>query len=149
MLNVKLKVIGGDFGSDEIDLALPATLGRGRDVCVNLSHPLVSRRHCELVESDGRVLVRDLDSLNGTFVGSEQVREAALNPGDLLTVGTVTFRAVYEAEHQEIAEAIPVADTQGDTCRTRKSRDSDTIRLDPAQVPGCPSPRGGNRVSSP
>ncbi len=62
---------------------------------MNLTHPLVSRRHCELVEKDGHVLVRDLQSLNGTFVGSDRIEEAILWPGDLLTVGTVTFRAMY------------------------------------------------------
>ena len=43
-------------------------------------------------------MVRDLGSLNGTFVNNERITESALGPGELLTVGTVTFRAVYEAE---------------------------------------------------
>ena len=111
-MNVRLKVIGGDAGRAEIDLSLPATLGRGRDVSVNLSHPLVSRRHCELVEEDGQLVVRDLGSLNGTFVGSEQVDQATLAPGDLLTVGTVTFRAVYESDVQQ---AYPLVDASSDT----------------------------------
>ncbi len=63
---------------------------------VPLPHPLVSRRHCEIVENDGRLLVRDLNSLNGTFIGEERISEAILSPGSLLTVGTVTFRAVYD-----------------------------------------------------
>ena len=40
-------------------------------------------------------MVRDLGSLNGTFIGSERVTEALLPAGGLLTVGTVTFRALY------------------------------------------------------
>ena len=40
-------------------------------------------------------MVRDLGSTNGTFVGSEKVVESVLGPGELLTIGTVTFRALY------------------------------------------------------
>ena len=97
MMNAKLLVVGGEIGSQEIPLALPAVIGRGRDVSVNLSHPLVSRRHCQLADQDGWLVVRDLHSLNGTFVGSERIEEAYLRPGELLTVGTVTFRAQYDA----------------------------------------------------
>ena len=95
MEKVKLIVVGGNTEASELDLALPAVFGRGREASVTLPHPLVSRRHCELFEKDGQLVVRDLGSLNGTFVGSERVNEAELMPGQLLTVGTVTFRAIY------------------------------------------------------
>ena len=94
-MKAKLVIVGGAAKTNDIELELPAVLGRGRDVSVPLPHPLVSRKHCEIVEQDGRLLVRDLDSLNGTFVGEARVSEAVLPPGGLLTVGTVTFRAVY------------------------------------------------------
>ena len=95
MEQVKLLVVGGQTESPEIELTLPAVFGRGREASVTLPHPLVSRRHCELFERNGEVIVRDLGSLNGTFVGSERVTESVLHPGELLTVGTVTFRAIY------------------------------------------------------
>ena len=93
MLKIELTVVGGELESRDVSLQLPATIGRGGDVDLKLAHPLVSRRHCELLESDGSVVVRDLGSLNGTFIGSERIEEAPLAPGELLTVGTVTFRA--------------------------------------------------------
>ena len=96
MIQAKLLVIGGEAEAEEITLQLPATVGRSRDATINLSHPLVSRQHCELFEVNGRLMVRDLESLNGTFVGSQRISESVLQPGDLLTVGTVTFRALYE-----------------------------------------------------
>lgn len=96
-LNVKLVVVGGEVKTTEITLKLPSTIGRGRGTAVVLPHPLVSRNHCELYEADGKLMVRDLGSLNGTFVNNERITEAPaqLAPGELLTVGTVTFRAVY------------------------------------------------------
>jgi pSer/pThr/pTyr-binding forkhead associated (FHA) protein len=99
-LHAKLLVVGGDVKATEIALKLPATIGRGRDAAIVLPHPLVSRRHCELYEAAGQLMVRDLGSLNGTFVNSERVTESPLPAGELLTIGTVTFRAVYEANER-------------------------------------------------
>ena len=97
-MDVKLVVVGGDVKTTEIKLKLPSTIGRGRGTSIVLPHPLISRQHCELYEAGGRLMVRDLGSLNGTFVNNQRITESAIAPGELLTVGTVTFRAVYEAE---------------------------------------------------
>src|SRR3954451_8992403 len=96
--NVKLVVVSGEVKTKELTIKLPSTIGRGRDTAVILPHPLVSRNHCELYEADGQLMVRDLGSLNGTFVNNERITESVLAPGELLTVGTVTFRAVYDLE---------------------------------------------------
>src|SRR5262245_54934060 len=96
-LNAKLVVVGGDVKTTEIKLKLPSTIGRGRGTSIVLPHPLVSRQHCELYEVDGQLMVRDLGSLNGTFVNNQKITESPLAPGELLTVGTVTFRAVYDS----------------------------------------------------
>jgi pSer/pThr/pTyr-binding forkhead associated (FHA) protein len=99
-LNAKLVVVGGDVKTTEIKLKLPSTIGRGRGTAIVLPHPLVSRQHCELFEADGQLMVRDLGSLNGTFVNNQRVTESPIPPGELLTIGTVTFRAVYELAGQ-------------------------------------------------
>jgi hypothetical protein len=99
-LSVKLVVVGGEVKTAEIKLRLPSTIGRGRGATIMLPHPLVSRTHCELFESEGRLMVRDLGSLNGTFINNQRVTEAPLPAGELLTVGTVTFRAVYETDEE-------------------------------------------------
>jgi hypothetical protein len=94
-MKAKLVLVGGDMSMDEIELRLPAILGRGQNSTVSLPYPLVSRRHCEIVEENNKLVVRDLGSLNGTFVGCQRVSRSELNHGDLLTVGTLTFRAIY------------------------------------------------------
>jgi FHA domain-containing protein len=95
-LTAKLVVVGGDAKTTEVELRLPSTIGRAKGLAVVLPHPLVSRQHCEIYEAEGQLMVRDLGSLNGTFVNNERISDAPLPPGELLTVGTVTFRAVYE-----------------------------------------------------
>ncbi len=88
-------------GHDETIVALdklPLTMGRGREVGLTLASPLVSRQHCELYEADGQICVRDLDSLNGTFVGEEQVSDTVLSTGDILTVGAAVFEVVLDGD---------------------------------------------------
>jgi len=46
-----------------------------------------------------------MGSLNGTFVNDERITEAILPPGDLLRLGTVTFRAAYDPPMGEPPEA--------------------------------------------
>lgn len=98
MLSAKLVVVGGDAKKKEVNLRLPTIIGRGREgVSLTLPHKLVSRKHTELFERDGKLFVKDLGSLNGTFVNNQRIEaEQLLEPNQLLTLGNVTFRAVYE-----------------------------------------------------
>ena len=123
MLNAKLVVVGGAPEGDEFQLQLPCVLGRSKSASLPLPHPLVSRQHCELLEKEGQLVVRDLGSTNGTFVGSERVEECAIQDGDLLTVGTVTFRAVFSTHPFPAAapssEAVVEQDSRETTTTTR------------------------------
>lgn len=98
MLKAKLVVVGGDAKAKEVSLKLPTVIGRGKEVTLTLPHALVSRKHSEIFEKDGWLFVKDLGSLNGTYVNNRRIKEAQkLPPDHLLTLGNVTFRAVYEA----------------------------------------------------
>jgi pSer/pThr/pTyr-binding forkhead associated (FHA) protein len=94
-----LVVVNGEAKSRRFELELPAVIGRSRATDVTLGHPLVSRRHCEVFESEGSLMLRDLGSLNGTFVGESRLAEQPMliEPGQKFTVGPVTFRAEYRA----------------------------------------------------
>jgi len=118
MLNAKLMVVGGDAKQTEVQLRLPTIIGRGREASLTLPHPLVSRRHTEIFEQDGRLMVRDLGSLNGTFVNNRRIKnDQVLEPNQLLTLGNVTFRAIYdvadlsEGESPVASQSIEVSDS--------------------------------------
>jgi predicted component of type VI protein secretion system len=130
-LNAKLVVVGGDVKTTEIALRLPSTIGRGRGTTIVLPHPLVSRQHCELYESGGQLMVRDLGSLNGTFVNNQRITESPLPPGELLTIGTVTFRAVYEASDEAPRGASPAK-------AAAAGRADKTIKVDKDQTATAP-----------
>jgi hypothetical protein len=95
-MEAKLLVTSGNTNKRWVALRLPTVLGRGREAGLTVPHPLVSRRHCELFEHDGLLMVRDLKSLNGTMVGGRRISLAPLPPGAEFTVGPLTFQADYE-----------------------------------------------------
>src|SRR3954464_3916146 len=133
-LNVKLVVVGGEVKTTELTLKLPSTIGRGRGTAVILPHPLVSRNHCELYEADGKLMIRDLGSLNGTFVNNERITESPLAPGELLTVGTVTFRAVYGADGKpgDNSKTMSLPKSSDKTVKVNKAG---TVQAKPKQKP--------------
>ena len=65
----------------------PFTIGRATDNHLRLADPQVSRRHAEVIESDGSWRVRDCQSRLGTFVNDRRVDECAVMIGDRLRVG--------------------------------------------------------------
>jgi hypothetical protein len=77
----------------EIEVMLPAsadavTVGRSRECDVVVGEETVSRFHAELRHGDGdEWTVRDLDSLNGTWLNGARVREAQVFRGDVLFLG--------------------------------------------------------------
>ena len=78
---------------------LPIMLGRGEEAKFRIQHDLVSRRHCEFFERQGRVYVRDLGSTNGTFLNDEQVpasTKTAVPPGAVVRVGGLSFAVDYQ-----------------------------------------------------
>ena len=103
---VRLSVVGNRHGESR-EVTLPLTIGRGGEADWQISTLAVSRKHCQLSwDEDGFVRARDLDSKNGTFVGDQPVRPdrpLRIPPGELLTVGPVTFRVDYAIQEPEDA----------------------------------------------
>jgi FHA domain len=81
------------------------SLGRNPTNDFRVSDPSVSSFHCELEVTEESVLVRDLGSTNGTFVDGERIKEARLQPGQLLRLGS----AELKLEEQAIRIAIPTS----------------------------------------
>ena len=65
----------------------PIVVGRDPGAQLILADPEVSAIHCELRAVNEGILVKDLGSTNGTFVGSIRVREAVLTVASEVVVG--------------------------------------------------------------
>jgi pSer/pThr/pTyr-binding forkhead associated (FHA) protein len=70
-------------------------VGRHPESDIFLDDVTVSRRHAEFVHDGDRYLVRDVGSLNGTYLNRDRLEEAELHSGDEVQIGK--FRLVFLA----------------------------------------------------
>jgi hypothetical protein len=167
-MKVKLTLQSTEIKPNEFNLSkLPAKIGRGKEATLRLIHPQVSRLHCELFEEAGELHVRDLASLNGTFVDEERVDDFVPIPsGAKLMLGSIEFQvlcgddvdrlpppgdagvasdAAQPAEAGEPIEELEMADDQ-DEAGAAPADDTGTVDLDWLLAPDGAS---GAAVSSP
>ncbi len=84
------------------------TIGRSPGNSVMVNHTSMSRQHAEIAISDERLTLRDLDSLNGTFVNKVRIKQCELQDGDFIACGMVLFRFVAVAEHSQASDPDPL-----------------------------------------
>ncbi len=126
-MEAKLVVVGGRAKRASVVLKVPKVIGRSKEAGLTIGHPMVSRRHCEVFETDGLLMVRDLGSLNGTVVGGQRVKQSPLPPDAEFSIGPLTFRVEYKydgdlarlptaipAEPEAVAAAAPSSPAEDD-----------------------------------
>jgi hypothetical protein len=89
----RLCIYSGSVVSHSYEITQEYTrIGRiaGNDII--LPDPSVSSRHCILIRSGDDILVRDLNSSNGTMINSERITEKILMLGDTLRVGGIALQ---------------------------------------------------------
>src|SRR6476661_10560469 len=85
-------------GQQAIELRPINSLGRHPNNSIQLLDKIVSKEHCILEQRDSGFVLRDLGSLNGTYVNGERVRgELMLRHGDEIALGST--RARYDDGH--------------------------------------------------
>ena len=85
------------------------TIGRREDNDIRLTHSTVSRNHTRVYLDNGRAVVEDMDSRNGTYLNGERIYRAVLSSGDLIWVGEVALRFLQESKDDGVYKA---AETQ-------------------------------------
>ena len=78
---------GGRAGESFSPSGERTRIGRSPDCEIFLDDVTVSRNHAVLVERDGKFVVEDQGSLNGTFVNRRRIDSAPLDKGDELQIG--------------------------------------------------------------
>jgi pSer/pThr/pTyr-binding forkhead associated (FHA) protein len=77
------------------------TVGRHPESDIFLDDVTVSRRHAEFARHGDGFAVRDVGSLNGTYLNRERIEDAPLSGGDEVQIGK--FRLVYFASQAEVS----------------------------------------------
>jgi pSer/pThr/pTyr-binding forkhead associated (FHA) protein len=128
-MDAKLRVVNGAKPAI-IRLRLPTIIGRSSEANLKVRNSQVSRKHCEIDQYERELVVRDLDSANGTYVNDQRIAETTfLSPGDELRVGPLTLRAEYELAESTADQSHPcddpnAADVVGDERAADESADS-------------------------
>ena len=73
------------------------TIGRSPDCGIFLDDVTVSRKHAILGQRNGRYVIEDQGSLNGTFVNRKRVESAELEDGDELQIGKYRLSFLHRA----------------------------------------------------
>jgi hypothetical protein len=92
----------------EIELKPGANLlGRGDAADFKIPDASVSTQHCQIIVSDGSVLIQDLGSTNGTFINGAPVQEAKLETGHAIRLGGVEMIFHASAPQAAVPAGVP------------------------------------------
>ena len=95
---LKLVVLSPGMTGRTYDLKVDKTsIGRVDDNSFQIVEPSISSHHCEVLLRGSEVVVRDLNSTNGTYISGEKIVERMLKPGQILRLGQVEMRLETDA----------------------------------------------------
>ena len=101
MIKISVKLQGRTIDNFSSDKPV-VTVGRDKscDVCVD--NPLLSRRHAQITQADGKHYIEDLNSTNGVFLNGNKVNKAEIHNGDEFRIDKFSFQV-------QIADSAPAA----------------------------------------
>ena len=90
----KLVVLSEGMTGQSYELKVDkTTIGRVDDNTFQIAQSSVSSHHCEVLLRGTDIVIKDLNSTNGTFINNQPVKdEAVLKPGQILRLGEVEIR---------------------------------------------------------
>lgn len=94
----KVRLTLGGMNSDDVrivEFSDKATLGRRSTNNVVISDNAVSGEHCRLTYSDGKVIIEDMGSTNGTVLNGEKVTVSEIKNGDVLILGKTKYKISF------------------------------------------------------
>ena len=84
------------------------TIGRVDDNTFPIAEASVSSHHCEILLRGSDIILRDLDSTNGTFINGQQLTgEAVLKTGQIIRLGQVEMRLEDAAAKPAASKKLP------------------------------------------
>jgi len=117
----------------------PNTIGR-ENADVLLTHPSVSRKHATLTVADGKYLLEDVGSTNGTFAGGKKIEpgeQAEVEPGTELMFGSAVLKLEAPPEDAAVSAAEAVREVEEAEEREKLSEESVAVE-EAAEEPSPP-----------
>jgi pSer/pThr/pTyr-binding forkhead associated (FHA) protein len=85
-MGLQLKVVAGPQAGSILTGAIPSVLGR-KEADILILDQMVSKRHATIQMINGKLVVIDLNSTNGTTLNGEKVGQREIKIGDRLGLG--------------------------------------------------------------
>ena len=105
------------------------TIGRHPGNTIQILDRIVSKEHAQIFRSkDGRWVLRDLGSLNGTFVRGERIREHVLQDGDEIVMGSTRFVFREQGGAETTAGQVTIAAPDQVESHIRQKIDTEAAR---------------------
>jgi pSer/pThr/pTyr-binding forkhead associated (FHA) protein len=108
---------------EEVVGSKEVSIGRSPDNIIMIDNPAVSHYHARVFTEEGRLMLEDFGSLNGTFVNGQRVKMVTLKPGDSIAIGKHTIVVMESREDSEFA-------TAGQTMKPAAPKIDETMMLD-------------------
>jgi pSer/pThr/pTyr-binding forkhead associated (FHA) protein len=101
--SLALKFISGKYQGGEFPLKVDkqVVIGRSSELDMVLVEDMVSRKHAKITMGEGKIMIEDLGSTNGTFVNGEKIKQARLKEGDRILIGTSILKLVNQSSSGE------------------------------------------------
>ena len=129
----EIKFLSGPLEGRRIELpGDPMVLGRNPDVEIPLADQAASGRHAELLCTDGRWQIRDLDSSNGIRINDQKARSGWLSPGDVVQIGNSRFLLQMDPATDD-SDAVAASSEDLELVQQMRER-TDRIRLEVGKV---------------
>lgn len=110
----RLIVLQKNGSAKQVNLmATPFVIGRSDACDLVLDNQLVSRSHAVFEVVGGKMMIRDLQSHNGTYVNGERRESAALSNGDEIKIGSYQIRFLGNSGPIGDAEALRLVTIPG------------------------------------
>lgn len=111
MADLMLELVEGEEVGRQVALTGSLEIGRDHSMALAIDDPEASRRHASVTLRDGRVLVEDLGSTNGTYVNDRPIHTALpIVAGDRVRVGLTVFELrdpAQGADRPALTRAVP------------------------------------------
>ena len=142
-MNPRVVFIAGPLNGSAFELGEEAlSVGRDSTNVARLADSLLSRRHCRIERAGDRLVLTDLESLNGTFVNGRPVREHTLAHGDRVMVGESCF-VFLSGEGEPVPEPsnlVTLTDRDMQAHSTVRLRAEEALYLRPPESGGAVPP---------
>ena len=96
-------MLAGPFAGKILPITKPIiTIGRAM-ADINIPDPEISRVHCQILIKPDRIILKDLNSTNGTYYDSLKITEVEIGNRDEFVIGETTLMLIITPKHSDSA----------------------------------------------